>query len=140
MATGERTRDEVTARLGEVLGEDYAAAVMAMLERGEEAATRDDLGSLEERLERRFEQIDQRFEQIDQRFEQMERRFDEQLRWRLDSLGNHVLAEVRLEMNAQTHNLHNQIAAAQHALANQIRLLFLGTLAAMTAAATVVVT
>ncbi len=43
----------------------------------EAPATKDDIRTIIEQMDKRFEQIDRRFEQIDKRFEQVDKRFEQ---------------------------------------------------------------
>lgn len=77
MPVEERRRIALHHAIAGAWGEEVADTLFELVTpSGEDPATRQDLASLDARLERRFERIDERFERIDERFEQMEQRFD----------------------------------------------------------------
>lgn len=75
---------------------------------GHELATKQDLASLEDRLDRRFDDVDRRFDEIEHRFEGVEHRF-EGLEHRFDGLEHRLTAvfERRISdaVTAQTRTL-----------------------------------
>lgn len=81
MAVDERARHELHDRLGQILGPDAAATLMAHLPPAGwgDVVTRDYLDSrlehLDARIDRRFSELDSRFAAIDGRFAEMESRF-----------------------------------------------------------------
>ena len=131
MVVDERSRHELYRRLEEVLGPEAATTLIEHLPPvgWADVATKQDLASLEERIELRFARVDDRFARVDDRFAQVDERFDrleerlderfdrvddrfgriddqfttsdENLGLRLDALGSGLRASFEHELRAQ---------------------------------------
>lgn len=146
----ERARHDLFAAVQDKLGAEHADTLMSLLPPvgWADVATKDDLRSLEARMDQRFDRvdhrfelidhrfelIDQRFERVEQRFEQVEQRF-EQVEQRFELIDQRFeAADARIDQRFESFE-HRLMAALHKSQSEHLKVMifaFVGALVTMT--------
>ena len=114
MAVDERNRLQLAEAAKRLLGDEEGITLMELLPPvgWADVATKQDLATLETRMDARFERIDARFDRIETRFDARLDVFDQ----KLESLEHKMNATLHRELRSQTWKLFALVAAAMSAM------------------------